>query len=252
MTEILFLVQDSPEGGYEARALGHSIFTEADTLDELRFMIKDAVACHFEEAQRPKVIRLHFVREELLAHENATLPPTNHHRTLPRPLRGTHPVHHYGRARSQAGGGGLQPISAPCQRCADRPAHRQRHGGHVLAPVGGHDRQRRVLCRRLLLLQVRSGRPGHHRFQACDPHPSGPCGRAHPLHCHREAGRRGAQQHPLRHDPCPRGERRRRGARPGHRRGTPAAPDPSLQRAIWTWTCSAKRSNRSVPSGSPA
>jgi hypothetical protein len=65
--EIIFLVSDSPEGGFEARALGHAIYTEADTLDELRSMVRDAVACHFEEAERPGVIRLHFVREEVLA-----------------------------------------------------------------------------------------------------------------------------------------------------------------------------------------
>ncbi len=65
--EIIFLVSDSPEGGFEARALGPSIYTEADTLDELRDMVRDAVACHFEEGERPGVIRLHFVREEVLA-----------------------------------------------------------------------------------------------------------------------------------------------------------------------------------------
>lgn len=65
--EIIFLVQDSPEGGYEAKALSHSIYTEADTLEELREMIRDAVGCHFDEMERPKIIRLHFVREEILA-----------------------------------------------------------------------------------------------------------------------------------------------------------------------------------------
>jgi hypothetical protein len=65
--EILFLVSDSPEGGFEARALGHSVYTEADTLDDLRANVRDAVACHFDEADRPAVIRLHFVREEVLA-----------------------------------------------------------------------------------------------------------------------------------------------------------------------------------------
>ena len=65
--EIIFVVHDAPEGGYEARALGHSIFTEADTLDELRTMVRDAVACHFEDSERPSVIRLHLVRDELLA-----------------------------------------------------------------------------------------------------------------------------------------------------------------------------------------
>jgi hypothetical protein len=65
--EIIFLVSDSPEGGFEARALGHAIYTEADTLDGLRAMVRDAVALHFDEADRPGVIRLHFVREEVLA-----------------------------------------------------------------------------------------------------------------------------------------------------------------------------------------
>ena len=67
MNELIFLVEDSPEGGYEAKALSASIFTEADTLDELRLMIKDAVECHFDPAERPHVIRLHFVREEVFA-----------------------------------------------------------------------------------------------------------------------------------------------------------------------------------------
>lgn len=65
--EIIFLVSDSPEGGFEARALGHSIYTEADTPDGLRDMVRDAVAVHFDEAERPSMIRLHFVREEVLA-----------------------------------------------------------------------------------------------------------------------------------------------------------------------------------------
>jgi hypothetical protein len=66
-SEIIFLVEEAPEGGYAARALGHSIFTEAEDLPELRYMVKDAVACHFEENERPKIIRLHFVKEEILA-----------------------------------------------------------------------------------------------------------------------------------------------------------------------------------------
>ena len=65
--EIIFLVSNSPEGGYEARALGHSIYTEADTEANLRDMVRDAVSVHFDEAERPGVIRLHFVREEILA-----------------------------------------------------------------------------------------------------------------------------------------------------------------------------------------
>lgn len=67
-SEIIFVVGESPEGGYEARALGHSIFTEAETLDELRSAVRDAVRCHFEdEDDRPSVIRLHLVRDEIMA-----------------------------------------------------------------------------------------------------------------------------------------------------------------------------------------
>ena len=61
------MVEDSPEGGYEARALGHSIFTQADSLEELRVTVRDAVSCHFDDGERPSVIRLHLVRDELLA-----------------------------------------------------------------------------------------------------------------------------------------------------------------------------------------
>jgi predicted RNase H-like HicB family nuclease len=67
VNEIIFLVQESPEGGYEAKAVSDSIYTEADTLEELREMVRDAVACHFEDETRPKLIRLHFVREEVVA-----------------------------------------------------------------------------------------------------------------------------------------------------------------------------------------
>ncbi len=66
-SEIVFAVEESPEGGYEAHALGYSIFTEADSLPELRSMVRDAVRCHFEDAERPKVIRLHLVRDEVIA-----------------------------------------------------------------------------------------------------------------------------------------------------------------------------------------
>lgn len=67
MNELIFLVDEAAEGGYTARALGASIFTEADDLTSLRAQIRDAVRCHFDEGQAPKVIRLHFVREEVLA-----------------------------------------------------------------------------------------------------------------------------------------------------------------------------------------
>ena len=67
MDEVIFVVEEAPEGGYTARALGASIFTEAADLDELRAQVRDAVRCHFDEGQGPKVIRLHFVREEVFA-----------------------------------------------------------------------------------------------------------------------------------------------------------------------------------------
>ena len=67
MSEIVFIVEQAPEGGYIARALGESILTEADTEAALKLAVQDAVHCHFDEGHSPKVIRLHFVREELLA-----------------------------------------------------------------------------------------------------------------------------------------------------------------------------------------
>jgi hypothetical protein len=66
-TEIIFIVEESPEGGYEARSLQHSIFTEADTFEELKEMVHDAVSCHFKPEDRPSLIRLHQVKEELMA-----------------------------------------------------------------------------------------------------------------------------------------------------------------------------------------
>lgn len=66
MTEILFVVEEAAEGGYVARAVEHSIFTEADTLDDLRAQVRDAVGCHFDAGARPRLIRLHFVRDEVL------------------------------------------------------------------------------------------------------------------------------------------------------------------------------------------
>jgi len=65
--EIIFSVQESPEGGYEARALGYSIFTEADSLEELKHNVREAVRCHFEEGQAPPVIRLHLVKDEVIS-----------------------------------------------------------------------------------------------------------------------------------------------------------------------------------------
>lgn len=67
MNEIVFLVQESQDGGYFAKALGEGIITEADTLDELREMIRDAVKCHYEEGNLPKIVHLHLTREETFA-----------------------------------------------------------------------------------------------------------------------------------------------------------------------------------------
>lgn len=65
--EIIFLVEESLEGGYEAKALGYSIFTQADTYEELKEAVKDAILCHFEEEQMPQIIRLHQVKEDVLS-----------------------------------------------------------------------------------------------------------------------------------------------------------------------------------------
>ena len=67
MTEIVFLVEDDPDGGYTARALGESIFTQAEDIESLKKMIRDAVDCHFEAEEKPKIIRLHIVRDEVIA-----------------------------------------------------------------------------------------------------------------------------------------------------------------------------------------
>jgi len=68
MLEIVFLVEHDVEGGFTARALSHSIFTDADTFEALKESVRDAVRCHFDDiTTRPKVIRLHWIREEVIA-----------------------------------------------------------------------------------------------------------------------------------------------------------------------------------------
>jgi hypothetical protein len=64
--EVLFLVEEAPEGGYTARALGRSIFTEADSWEELREAVRDAVHCHFDPDEQPDLIRLYAVHEEVM------------------------------------------------------------------------------------------------------------------------------------------------------------------------------------------
>ncbi|MFC5580502.1 2-oxoisovalerate dehydrogenase E1 subunit beta [Rhodanobacter terrae] len=66
MNEIVFLVEDA-EGGLVARVLGHSIHTDADSYDELRKQARDAVRCHFDASEHPATIRLHYVKDEVLA-----------------------------------------------------------------------------------------------------------------------------------------------------------------------------------------
>jgi hypothetical protein len=65
-SEIIFSVEEDAEAGFVARALGHSIFTQAASMEELRESVRDAVRCHFEENTRPAVIRLHSVRDEVI------------------------------------------------------------------------------------------------------------------------------------------------------------------------------------------
>ena len=67
MKEIIFVVEESFDGGYEARALGHSIFTQAEDQSELRLRVLDAVRCHFDEEKMPQAVRLHFVRDVIIA-----------------------------------------------------------------------------------------------------------------------------------------------------------------------------------------
>jgi predicted RNase H-like HicB family nuclease len=68
MSELIFLVEDDPEGGYTARALGENIFTQADSIDELKTMIRDAIDCHYDDrTQWPTLVRLHFVHDEVFA-----------------------------------------------------------------------------------------------------------------------------------------------------------------------------------------
>jgi predicted RNase H-like HicB family nuclease len=67
MNEIIFLIEEALEGGYTAKAIGEGIFTEGDTLEEIKKNIKEAVECHFEEDKKPKLIRLHMIKEEVIA-----------------------------------------------------------------------------------------------------------------------------------------------------------------------------------------
>lgn len=67
MKEIIFLVEDVPEGGFTAQSLGDSIYTDADTVAELHNNVRDAVGCHFTETEKTSIIRLHFVHDEVIS-----------------------------------------------------------------------------------------------------------------------------------------------------------------------------------------
>ena len=66
-SEVIFEVTEAVEGGYDARALGHSIFTQGEDWDDLKTMVREAVICHFEEEDAPGIVRLHLVRDEVIA-----------------------------------------------------------------------------------------------------------------------------------------------------------------------------------------
>ena len=65
--EIIFEVREAVEGGYDAKALGYSIYTQGESWNDLKKMARDAVLCHFDEGRAPRVIRLHLIREEAIA-----------------------------------------------------------------------------------------------------------------------------------------------------------------------------------------
>ncbi len=67
MSEIIFLIEEAAEGGYSAKAMGYSIFTDAGTIEEIKENIKDAIKCHFDDGELPKLVRMHFVHDEVFA-----------------------------------------------------------------------------------------------------------------------------------------------------------------------------------------
>ncbi|MBC8496992.1 MAG: 2-oxoisovalerate dehydrogenase [Anaerolineales bacterium] len=64
--EVIFMIEEAPEGGYTAHALGYSIFTEADTWEDLKEAVQEAILCHFDDDEMPSFLRLHVVREEIV------------------------------------------------------------------------------------------------------------------------------------------------------------------------------------------
>ena len=67
INEIIFVVNESLDGGYEAKAVGHSIYTQCDEYSELQETLRDAVKCHFDEDKMPALIRIYWVKDEVIA-----------------------------------------------------------------------------------------------------------------------------------------------------------------------------------------
>ena len=67
INEIIFVVTESVDGGYEAKAIGHSIYTQSDDFNELPAVLRDAVRCHFNKDELPSLIRIHFIKDEVIA-----------------------------------------------------------------------------------------------------------------------------------------------------------------------------------------
>ena len=65
-TEIVFQVRESLDGGYSARAVGYNIFTQGDDWEDLKYMLRDAVLCYFDEGEVPQAIRVHLVQNEVI------------------------------------------------------------------------------------------------------------------------------------------------------------------------------------------
>jgi predicted RNase H-like HicB family nuclease len=66
MKELFFLVEEALEGGYTAKAIGESIFAEAESMEELKKEIREAIECHFDADQKPQIVRLHMVKDEMM------------------------------------------------------------------------------------------------------------------------------------------------------------------------------------------
>ena len=66
-SDLIFQVHEEPDGGFWAQALGHSIFTQADDIEELKVNAAEAVRAHFDPEERPAMVRLHLVKDILLA-----------------------------------------------------------------------------------------------------------------------------------------------------------------------------------------